>query len=915
MILGIPELTAHPSSVDQYYIYYNTSDDKIYIRTNAVDPATWEEIDTGASIREATRIGHTLARVKYAGRDYGTFQDEILAFIKEQYGDSFNDFAISQLAIMIVQYVSFGLDTLSWYLDKQVEENFITTARLRSSVNRFAKLLGYKPGPMVNASVDLEIILDKNYGFDITIPAGEKLNAPNGLIYELNQDVTFTAAEQAGASYPYTKTTFLLGQNISAYEGETKTEFFTSDGTANQIFKLTTVPDDKYIAMESVTVTVDGAEWTENDFLEFDQTDQYMVDYAADPQTIVFGNGAIGNIPSDGAEIKVTYIAGSGINGSVAAETITSFKNSITVNLQTIGLTTNNPLASSGASAEESLASIKANAPKYFATADRAVSRSDYITLSEKYSHGVYGAIEKANATRLLGVENEAGIQSGLAAINQATANLSNFLSIINTQNTNIRSYSSAINTETADSKIKTAAIRTLLTTISADVTNIKNHLADAKLDLDEAEIVANAIPFQEILGQGDGTTVAFSKTLTFAPVAKSLFITVNPSVIKTSNIGDCDTSAGYLIVATAGFFTSGHVSNAVKIGGVKRKIVEYIDENTIRYSGTRIFGDDLIIEIYGDAVYGADNGAGAITGPGVSTGSINYTTAALAITFNIAPEGISSAYGENIYINYQYINQSIITAMADAELDLDEAETDADQVVTDSGSISTELDNIDINMDDIDTNCTGITTASNTSDTYVTYALVIPTNVATAVTSLEDYLDEVISDQCKVNIIKILILAVDVSGFYTAPSNGLISALKDHLDTRATATVTVSVVSGISSLLNVDVAVKVKVKEAFTAATVLNEVSTQVDNVLKGRDFGDALRLDEFNQAIRDNVVTLAGETKYEYVNVSIANVEFADSYVTDTPPSVNSDGDLEILEEQIVTKGSGTSVTLVVD
>jgi hypothetical protein len=234
---------------------------------------------------------------------------------------------------------------------------------------------------------------------------------------------------------------------------------------------------------------------------------------------------------------------------------------------------------------------------------------------------------------------------------------------------------------------------------------------------------------------------------------------------------------------------------------------------------------------------------------------------------------------------------------------------------VTDSADITTNTGEIDTNMDDIDTSVAGMVVAADNSDTYVNYALFIPANVQTATDNLEDYLDEVISGECKANIIRVSILAVDADGFYAAPSNGLISVLRTYLQEKATATVTVSVVNGAVDLIGVDIEIKVKVKDSFSTANVLNEINTQIDEVFKNRDFGEHLRIDEFHRAMKENVSTSSGEEKYEYINVKINNTYYVDSYNTSTAPTPNSDGDLIIDEDEIITKGSNTTVTLITD
>ncbi len=49
----------------------------------------------------------------------------------------------------------------------------------------------------------------------------------------------------------------------------------------------------------------------------------------------------------------------------------------------------------------------------------------------------------------------------------------------------------------------------------------------------------------------------------------------------------------------------------------------------------------------------GADDGAGNITGAALSAGTINYTTGAISVTFNVAP-----AAGD-VYVTYEYVSEA----------------------------------------------------------------------------------------------------------------------------------------------------------------------------------------------------------------------------------------------------------------
>lgn len=328
-----------------------------------------------------------LNKAQYGGLDFDTHFDDLLARLQVEFAADFNDFALSSLGIVLLDLTSYGLDTLSFYLDRRATDNFLETARTRKSISRLTRQLGYKMSAAVASSVDLEVAITVPVAFSVTVPALFQFEGPDGLIFEAARSVTFSPG--AGASSP---------QTIPCYEGETIVESFVSDGTANQVFELSRVPDNKFVVAGTVSTLVDGSAFTESEFMTFDATDQFEVGYNDDPTTIRFGDGTAGNIPTEGASIDVTYVASSGVNGLVQANTITDVVTPLVVSFQQISLSVTNSNPSVGGSDPESLESAKANAPQVFKSRDVAITRNDYVALAGSFSDPLFGRVAVAQA-------------------------------------------------------------------------------------------------------------------------------------------------------------------------------------------------------------------------------------------------------------------------------------------------------------------------------------------------------------------------------------------------------------------------------------------------------------------------------------------------------------------------------------
>jgi len=318
-------------------------------------------------------------RVRFVGFDFDTHVDDLRARLQVKFAAYYNDFALASLGMMLLDMIAYGLDSLSFYLDRRATEVYLTTARTRKGVARIARQLGYKMGGAVASSTDLTVSVVTAQSYTVSIPAGFQFEGPNDLIFEAGEAVEFSPAEQtAGTS-----------KLVPVYEGESVSETITSDGTANQVYELTRLPEGKNVASGSVEVSVDGVSFKEEDFLKFEETDQYEVGYNDDPPTVRFGDGTAGNIPATGASIVLSYVATSGKAGIVGKETIQAAVTPLVVGGDTVDLSINNVKGSSGGDDLESLDHAKSFAGRVFNSRRVAVTREDYDALAGSYADPV----------------------------------------------------------------------------------------------------------------------------------------------------------------------------------------------------------------------------------------------------------------------------------------------------------------------------------------------------------------------------------------------------------------------------------------------------------------------------------------------------------------------------------------------
>jgi hypothetical protein len=351
----------------------------------------------------------TLVRSSFFGKDFETYVNELVDFMRVQYGleVTSNLTQPGSQGQILIEMMAFALSTMSWYGDRQADDTNLRDVRIRTAAVTIARQIGYKAAAAIPAAVTLTLTLDFPPSTTrLTIEKGRKLIGPGGLIFESAEEVIF----DVGSIGPKT---------FTAREGTTIEEIFTSDGTPNQFFLLETLSDSASIAQSTVQVFVNAIEWFESELLTYEQTNQFEVFYGLNPPRLQFGDGSAGNIPINGAEIRVLYLSTRGTGGAVPASSVLAFQEPLVAGTQTVTGTLSQPEPSTTGADPESISSIKTQAPLVFQTAQRAVTQTDYDALINAFVDPVYGAVAIGRATVPRSIEQDA---LALTIVNQIDA-------------------------------------------------------------------------------------------------------------------------------------------------------------------------------------------------------------------------------------------------------------------------------------------------------------------------------------------------------------------------------------------------------------------------------------------------------------------------------------------------------------
>jgi hypothetical protein len=89
------------------------------------------------------KIYQSFQQADFKSYDFETLRRTMVAYLKENYPDDFNDFVESSEYIALIDLIAYIAQALSFRVDLNARENFLQTAERRNSVLRLARLINY----------------------------------------------------------------------------------------------------------------------------------------------------------------------------------------------------------------------------------------------------------------------------------------------------------------------------------------------------------------------------------------------------------------------------------------------------------------------------------------------------------------------------------------------------------------------------------------------------------------------------------------------------------------------------------------------------------------------------------------------------------------------------------------------------
>lgn len=132
--------------------------------------------------------------INYTARDFDSIKASVTEFLRTNHSSTWTDYMDSNAGIAMIDVIAYCTAIISWNLDKQINESFLTSAQFKSSVLRIAEQYGYKPTGRTSSSciVDAELTQELEGILPIILRKGTIVKTLDGISFEVAQDTSIT---------------------------------------------------------------------------------------------------------------------------------------------------------------------------------------------------------------------------------------------------------------------------------------------------------------------------------------------------------------------------------------------------------------------------------------------------------------------------------------------------------------------------------------------------------------------------------------------------------------------------------------------------------------------------------------------------------------------------------------------------
>jgi hypothetical protein len=313
-------------------------------------------------------------RIQVSELDFDAIKENLKTFLRGQSEFSDYDFEGSGLSVLL-DVLAYNTHYNALYTNLSVNEMFLDSASKRASVVSLAKMLGYTPrsAKCSSAKINATISSPQSSPDVVTLPDRQPfITSIDGVSYTFYNNGAKTVSRSSTGTYTFTDLTIIEGTPLQ--------------------FKYTVSPGVRIIVpnanVDIDTLTVSVQENSSSDvYVNYTRSDKltnvtslskvYFIKEIDDGlYELQFGDGILGQALSNGNVVTLDYFV-----SSLSAPNTASVFNYNGATLLGSNLSVTTTARASGGADPEDISSIKFNAPRIYASQDRAVTPDDYKSI------------------------------------------------------------------------------------------------------------------------------------------------------------------------------------------------------------------------------------------------------------------------------------------------------------------------------------------------------------------------------------------------------------------------------------------------------------------------------------------------------------------------------------------------------
>ena len=220
--------------------------------------------------------------INYLNRDFNDFRNRLIEYSKTYFPNTYTDFSPSSPGMMFIEQAAYVGDILSFYLDNQLQENFLQYAQQTNNIYDLAYMFGYKPNTTGVAQVDIDIYQQvpskvvfgetvPDYDYTINIPENSQITSPSGISFITLDKINFSLSSSQD---PTEVSVYQVSGNTPQYFLLKKTRKAISSIISSKSFNFTdpipfntiNINENNFIKILDI-IDSDGNKWYEVDHL------------------------------------------------------------------------------------------------------------------------------------------------------------------------------------------------------------------------------------------------------------------------------------------------------------------------------------------------------------------------------------------------------------------------------------------------------------------------------------------------------------------------------------------------------------------------------------------------------------------------------------------------------------------------